>query len=419
MNRFVALIAFATLAAAGLPAQEQAAFRLSGQVGAEAAWHGPNEASALYGVAPFDRMTAAGLIEAKAAFSRQYTTLGLLDFTFRDAGLLAHSGGGALESLSFTVNELYADVNFEDLLFLRLGKQRLKWGAGFVFNPSDPVNPPKDPIASRAVREGVTALKAELIAPVVSLMGFGVAYDALEETGLGARLSTSAVANTDLAVCGYWSASESWTAALNASVAPLYEVPGWDTLQLWFEGCFYGQARYAAYTGGALPGAAALGTDDGRQYSLLVGASARLPVVRTQAMAEYYHLSEGLSSGELAAVFRGLGSADPAVAGESAGWLAEIGRRPGRLAADYLFVSLTQPSVTESGHPVLDKVGFAAACLLSLTDRSFYATGKITTGFVEDSSVDLSVSWAHGGADSEFGNTPTALSAALEMKVYF
>ena len=104
---------------------------------------------------------------------------------------------------------------------------------------------------------------------------------------------------------------------------------------------------------------------------------------------------------------------------ESAPWYAELGRRPGRQGADYLFTSLSQPTITDNGHPVFDKIGLSASCLVNLTDLSFYAMGGITTTFVKDSSVDLTVSWAHGGADTEFGNVPSALSMILEVKVFF
>ena len=187
---------------------------------------------------PYSNASAFGQIEGKLSFSRDYTSLGLLDFTLRDSALLSLDGT-TLESLSLTVNEFYSDLNFGDLLYLRLGKQRLSWGAGYVFNPSDPVNPPKNPTDQRAILEGVPALKAELIAKPVSLMAFAVLYDDFTQTGYGAKLSTSAVKNSDLSLSGYWSPSQSWTVALNASTAPFYDFPGWDTIQLWFEGSVY------------------------------------------------------------------------------------------------------------------------------------------------------------------------------------
>jgi hypothetical protein len=250
-------------------------------------------------------------------------------------------------------------------------------------------------------------------------MSFGVLYDAAGQTGIGSKVSTSAIPGTDLSLSGYWSQSESWTGALNASLTPLYEVPGWDTLQLWFEGSVYGKGKYAAFAPGLNPGAVVTGTADGVQYNLLTGISAQVPEVRTTVLVEYYHLSEGLSGGQLGTVYRALRSTDSAVRGESAGWYAELGRRPGRQASDYLFASLTQPTVTDNGDPVFDKIGLTASCLLNLADLSFFTSGVITTTFVKDSSVDFTVNWAHGGADTEFGNAPSTLSLAIDVKVYF
>lgn len=231
MRRLIVLwTLFAALALSEAGGQDQAGFKLSGDVDAQAITGAQNSSSVFQGVTPFSEVTAGGLIDGKLAFSRNYTTLGLFDFTFTEDNVLDYHNGSKIETLSLLVNELYADLNYGDLVFLRLGKQRLKWGAGFVYNPSDPVNPPKDPTALRAVREGVTALKVELITKPVSLMTFGVLFDALGQTGVGTRISTPLSPSTDLALSGYWSQSESWTAALNASVAPLYDIPGWDTL---------------------------------------------------------------------------------------------------------------------------------------------------------------------------------------------
>jgi hypothetical protein len=404
--------AITLLAAAGrLSAEDPLSFKLSGELSAEAVANAENSSSVFHPVAPVPEVSADGRVDGRLVFSKAYTTLGLLDFTFQDSAVLSHVNGATLETPLFTVNELYADLNFGDLFFLRMGKQRLKWGAGFVYNPSDPVNPPKDPTAVRAEREGVPAMKAELITPVVSLAVFGVAFDTLEDTGVGSRLSTSTIPGTDLSLSGYWSRSESWTAALNASVAPLYALPGWDTLQLWFEGGLSDKARYAGFDA-SQPGTPA--TAPGMQYSFLLGGTATLPVVRTVFVGEYYHLSEGLGSQQLGAVYSGLGSS-PAFAG----WRTELARRPARQGADYVFLSLTQSSLTDDGNPVFDHLGFSTSCLLNLADMSLLMRHGISTTFVQDSAVDLLVTWAAGKADSEFGNLLSAASVELQVKVYY
>jgi hypothetical protein len=418
------IIALAALASAafgpsapGAFAEGGASFALSGAINPGATYSVENKDSVYAGLSSFANTSAAGLIDGKLSFSRDYTSLGLLDFTFSDEALLDSEDNSTLESTSFAVNELYTDLNFGDLVFLRLGKQRLSWGSGFVFNPSDPVNPPKNPTSRRAVREGVPALKAEIIAKPVSLMAFAVLYDDFKESGYGAKLSTSALPNTDLSLSGYWSPSQSWTSALNASLAPFYDLPGWDSLQLWFEGSLYDSGRYAAYAAGGQPGSATTAASSEGQYAALVGISGQVPKLRTVALAEYYRLSEGLSKRELASVYRAL--RDPATRAQSMAWAPELGSRPGRQASDYLFVSISQPSITDSGDPILDKLGLSATCLVNLVDGSSYTSGNVDIALVKNSSVGLGANWAQGGDDSEFGNAPSALSLDLEMKVFF
>jgi hypothetical protein len=47
----------------------------------------------------------------------------------------------------------------------------------------------------------------------------------------------------------------------------------------------------------------------------------------------------------------------------------------GRQGRDYLFLSLSQPGITDSGHPVLDKIGLSASCLANLDDASLSPWG--------------------------------------------
>ena len=352
---------------------------------------------ALHGPLAFEPARAPAVLRATLSFARGYRALGLLDFSFSDSNLLAHADGALLETLSFDVNQFYADLNFGDLFYLRAGKQRLKWGAGWVFNPSDPVNPPKDPTQALQTNEGVPALKAELITSVLSLAAFGTVFERPREFGLGGKLSSSALEGADLSVSAYWSPTESWTAALNLSIAPLYALPGWDTVQLWFEGCLYGEPRY--------PARAPVAGANGLQHAFLVGVSATLPVLRTSVLAEYYRLSEGLTRAQ-----------ESLVAASDSTLMA---LRPGRLGKDYAFLSLTQSSITNSGHPLFDHIGLSSSLLLNITDLSMLVRHGITTSFVEDSAVELSVAWVAGGQAGEFANVAPALSAELALKIFY
>jgi hypothetical protein len=137
-------------------------------------------------------------------------------------------------------------------------------------------------------------------------------------------------------------------------------------------------------------------------------------VARTALLVEYYHLSEGLTRAQEGALFAAL-RADPADPVR----LAALGRRPARVGRDYVFLSVAQGSITDSGHPVFDRIGLSSTVLVNLTDLSALMRQAITTAFVRDSALELSVAWAAGGKDSEFASLVPAVSGELALKIYF
>jgi hypothetical protein len=63
--------------------------------------------------------------------------------------------------IKLTLDEGYIDMKFIHL-YLTLGKRRLSFGQGFSFNPTDSINPMKDPKEPEEVREGKEAIIIEI-----------------------------------------------------------------------------------------------------------------------------------------------------------------------------------------------------------------------------------------------------------------
>ena len=59
-------------------------------------------------------------------------------------------------------SELYVSVSPKPWLNLLLGKKRIIWGPGFAFNPTDLINPPKDPTDPNFQRAGQWTARLEL-----------------------------------------------------------------------------------------------------------------------------------------------------------------------------------------------------------------------------------------------------------------
>lgn len=64
---------------------------------------------------------------------------------------------------SITIKELFADFDWEDKAYFRIGKQTVNWGVGFLFSPADLINlTPIDPLDFEAEREGPIAWKTQM-----------------------------------------------------------------------------------------------------------------------------------------------------------------------------------------------------------------------------------------------------------------
>jgi len=103
------------------------------------------------------------------------------------------------ESPTFSLDELFVDTHIEETIFFRLGKQRISWGVGNWFKPSDVLSlsaiDPDDPTAAR---EGPFAFKVDVPMKLNHLMVYIV--PPISENNAA---SSSAASKYDLVVNGW------------------------------------------------------------------------------------------------------------------------------------------------------------------------------------------------------------------------
>jgi len=103
------------------------------------------------------------------------------------------------ESPTLSLDELFVDTHIEETLFFRLGKQRISWGVGNWFKPSDVLSlsaiDPDDPTAAR---EGPFAFKVDVPMKLNHLMVYIV--PPISENNAA---SSSAASKYDLVVNGW------------------------------------------------------------------------------------------------------------------------------------------------------------------------------------------------------------------------
>ncbi len=105
-----------------------------------------------------------------------------------------------------TVKEVFLDANIDKKVYFRVGKQRLQWGRGYFFNPTDLINiEKKNFLDMDSNREGVYGLKVHI--------PFGVAYNLYGFLDVGDEIDTEYFAwagkleflikNTEMAFSGW------------------------------------------------------------------------------------------------------------------------------------------------------------------------------------------------------------------------
>jgi hypothetical protein len=77
-------------------------------------------------------------------------------------GYLERTLGGEGDETRIDARQAYLQYGFGPGLSLRVGKQRISWGSGFAWNPTNRVEPPKNPFNTSLEQEGVLAARVDL-----------------------------------------------------------------------------------------------------------------------------------------------------------------------------------------------------------------------------------------------------------------
>jgi len=174
------------------------------ELGAEALYYRTSQT-------PLNRGNLLGLDPGEALLrgslgARQ--VLGEARFVFR--GFVERSAGGTGNETRFRARQAYAQYAFGPGLQLRAGKQRLAWGSGFAWNPTNRVEPPKNPLNTGLEQEGAWAARMDVIpntwAGIILVAAHGrtsvgdLPFDARgDERTTGAVRARFLVRDTDLA----------------------------------------------------------------------------------------------------------------------------------------------------------------------------------------------------------------------------
>ena len=373
--------------------------------------------------------------------------LGRRAFVYADLSLIyQHSGPLVAPS------ELYATGSPRAWINLTAGKKRIVWGSGFAFNPTDLLNPPKDPTDPTFQRAGAWMARVELplekltvttlFAPGTLTSASGLPSSMLRYPSdpenhylLAARLYLL-LFDSDINVIYYFSNQYS-DAFKNKSRIGVSASRYFGNYELHVESLFQmGSATpfsdHACAVDANCDPSSALSfsrLDDGRVYLRLIAGARTTFADQSLLSLEYYYQGDGYSDSEFQDLITVLARAQAAVTASAAPLPTQAGALPQRfvfnpLRQHYLIVSYSKPHIH-------DDVTIGATLIAGLRDLSGVFSPSVAWSAREWLTLALfafvpfrglpvgQARLPNGAGVSEFSLQPADFRALLEARAFF
>lgn len=309
-----------------------------------------------------------------------------------------HSTDGQEE---LTAMEAYLDLIPKSDCLLRIGKQRLTWGSGFCWNPTNYLGADKNRADLTAENQGVELFNLRMLRGDTSLSILIKPQTGLDDWGYAIQYAWRA-GRWDFAVSGFGEGKADGF--------------GYDISTATGNWVFYNEAAWKSggdrfyFTDGGNGPAQTTRPDDRYYLHQVFGVNYNFGTDLMVQM-EYYFNGEGWNEQETAQY--NLWMENPAL---TSGDREKLGREVSSLLGDlhrnYLFVS-----VRKSG--LWDDVTFSAGLLMNLDDRSYQLTPMLDYQWKDNISFRLMIVDDHGSMDTEFGSQIARYTIGLRMVMSF
>ena len=313
-------------------------------------------------------------------------------------------------------DEAYASFKPDPGFTLDIGKQALKWGKGYAWNPVGFVERPKDPNDVELAREGYTMVAADFIrnfsddggglrtvafTPVLLPVGTRTNHDFGEphHTNAAAKLYLLYHdTDIDFTWLGGGSRTPRFGIDFSRNLSSALEIHG-----EWARVRDFEQRRIDA------AGKVTAATRDATSY--LLGLR-YLTERDTTWIAEYYRNGTGYTESRLADFHRLVDSGNAALLNKARQISPSYGRANAGERYLYLRVSLKEP---------FDIVYFtpSATLIANLDDHSWSLTPELLYTGITNLDLRLRATWLKGGSGTEFGEKQTARRLELMARFYF
>jgi hypothetical protein len=314
-------------------------------------------------------------------------------------------------------DEAYASFKPDPGFTLDIGKQAIKWGKGYAWNPVGFIERPKDPNDVELAREGYTMVAADFIRNYTDVLSGDLKTIAFTPVLLpvgtqtnadfGAPDHTNAAAKLYLL---YRDTDIDFTWLGRGSRTPRFGIDFSRNLSTALE--IHGEwAHIRDVETRRIDAAGKVSTETRDATSYLLGLR-YLTENDTTWIAEYFRNGTGYTESEMTDFHRLVDSGNPVLLSKARQISQPYGRANAGERYLYLRVSQKEP---------FDIVYFTPSLTLitNLDDGSYSVTPELLYTGVTNLDLRLRATWLKGGSGTEFGEKQTAKRLELTARYYF
>lgn len=355
-----------------------------------------------------------------------------------DEGIFSDDGGFYTESeYDVTYNQFFVSHRFNGNMKVTAGRQRILWGHGLAYVPSDFINPPLDPSGLDLTNaKGVDSVSLDWFTRGNSYTVLLNLDNSAERTGIGAKWTNNTLNGFDFNVVYYNSNETGNAVAVSFSGDPLvftgeskgefsttvniamreksqYRQP---TTQQFVVDPIEGMTTAPNIINYPAPGD--LKDDKGNWLTYLIGASYENLANHLTFRGEYYYIQDAYAKNDLRNIYGSL--EDPASPQGllSANWLNSLAY--GRNQHRYVALTMSQDTLTEgSGNRFTDNFGYSISLTRGLEDHSTLGSINLNSRYFENAEITMDILLPFGDDNTEFGSMSFNWRADLGVNITF
>lgn len=333
-----------------------------------------------------------------------------------------------------TINQLFVSHRFSGNMKVTVGRQRILWGHGLAYVPSDFINPPLDPSGLDLTNaKGVDSVSLDWFTSGNSYTLLLNLDDNAERTGVGAKWTNNTIDGFDFNLVYYNSAETGNALALSLSGDPLIftgESKGELSTTVNFalrEKSQYRQTTTQQFIGDPIDGVpnvinypAPGEVKDDRDIWLtyLLGLTYEMLESHLTFRGEYYYIQDAYDKNDLRNIYGALEDPASPLGNLSANWLNSLAY--GRNQHRYFAFTISQDALTEgSGNQFTDNFGWGVSLTRGLEDNSTLGSINLNSRYFENAEITLDLLLPFGNNDSEFGSMSFNWRADLGVNISF